>query len=113
MELLELINDPESTRSQSVYARMLQMKKLDIVELRNLYDRACEMCEQEQKQEDGFLALLSAPARRALEGEGITTLAQLATYSEKELLKLHGLGPSAIPKLRSALESAGLNFNRE
>ncbi|TFG71270.1 MAG: VOC family protein [Anaerolineales bacterium] len=38
MELLELINDPVSPRSQRVYTRMLQMKKLDIVELRHLYE---------------------------------------------------------------------------
>ena len=77
MELLELISDPESTRSQSVYARMLQMKKLDIVELRNLYDRACEMCEQEQKQEDGFLALLSAPRDALWKGKGSQPLRNL------------------------------------
>ena len=57
-----------------------------------------------------ILAKLSAPAKRALAGAGITTLAQLATYSEKQLLALHGLGPSSIPKIKQALAAAGLNL---
>ncbi|MGE8206983.1 hypothetical protein ACQKP0_20950 [Heyndrickxia sp. NPDC080065] len=32
----------------------------------------CPICEQERKPEKGFLALLSAPARRALENNGVT-----------------------------------------
>lgn len=72
----------------------------------------CPTCEAERKPKEGFLALLSAPARRALENENITTLPQLAAYSEKEILKLHGIGPSAIPKLRQALEEEGLSFNK-
>lgn len=70
------------------------------------------MCEAERKPTEGFLALLSAPARRALENEGITTLLQLAEYTEKEILKLHGIGPSAMPKLRNALEEEGLSFKK-
>lgn len=58
----------------------------------------------------GFLASLSAPARRALETNGITTLQKLAEYSEKEILKFHGMGPASLPKLRLALEEEGLAF---
>ncbi|WP_127544754.1 RNA polymerase alpha subunit C-terminal domain-containing protein [Paenibacillus amylolyticus] len=72
----------------------------------------CPTCEAERKPTEGFLALLSAPARRALESEGITTLLQLAEYTEKEILKLHGIGPSAMPKLRNALEEEGLSFKK-
>ncbi|MBY0118025.1 RNA polymerase alpha subunit C-terminal domain-containing protein [Paenibacillus sp. FSL L8-0435] len=72
----------------------------------------CPTCEAERKPTEGFLALLSAPARRALENEGITTLLQLADYTEKEILKLHGIGPSAMPKLRNALEEEGLSFKK-
>ncbi|WP_340027055.1 RNA polymerase alpha subunit C-terminal domain-containing protein [Paenibacillus sp. FSL H7-0940] len=72
----------------------------------------CPTCEAEHKPTEGFLALLSAPARRALENEGITTLLQLAEYTEKEILKLHGIGPSAMPKLRNALEEEGLSFKK-
>jgi len=72
----------------------------------------CPACEQERKPENGFLALLSAPARRALENNGITTLQQLSTYSEKEILAYHGMGPASLPKLRAALEDNGLSFKK-
>jgi len=64
-------------------------------------------------REEGFLALLAAPARRALEGNGITTLEQLSGFSEAELLELHGFGPSSLPRLRSALAAKGLSFKTE
>ncbi|MCP3742363.1 RNA polymerase alpha subunit C-terminal domain-containing protein [Rossellomorea sp. BNER] len=70
----------------------------------------CPICEQERKPDDGFLSLLSAPARRALENNEITTLQQLSNYSEKEILQFHGMGPASIPKLRTALHSKGLSF---
>jgi predicted RecB family nuclease len=70
----------------------------------------CPICEEERKPKEGFLSLISAPARRALEGEGITSLEQLSTYSEKEILALHGMGPSSIPKLQDALRADGLAF---
>ncbi|MFD2118102.1 RNA polymerase alpha subunit C-terminal domain-containing protein [Paenibacillus yanchengensis] len=70
----------------------------------------CLICEREQQPNTGFLAEMSAPARRALQTEGITTLEELARYSEKELLKLHGFGPASLPKLRIALSEAGLSF---
>ncbi|WP_342509684.1 RNA polymerase alpha subunit C-terminal domain-containing protein [Sporosarcina sp. FSL K6-2383] len=70
----------------------------------------CPICEQERKPDNGFLAKLSAPARRALEHNGITTLQQLATYSEKEILQFHGIGPTSVPVLRASLEESGLTF---
>lgn len=72
----------------------------------------CPVCEKAQKPKEGFLSLLSAPAKRALENQGITTLQKLSQYTEKEILKLHGIGPSAIPKLRQALEEEGMSFNK-
>ncbi|PWW40768.1 MULTISPECIES: RNA polymerase alpha subunit C-terminal domain-containing protein [Paenibacillus] len=70
----------------------------------------CPVCEKARKPKEGFLSLLSAPARRALENQGITTLQLLSQCTEKEILKLHGIGLSAIPKLRQALEEEGLSF---
>jgi predicted RecB family nuclease len=70
----------------------------------------CPICEEERKSEDSFLALLGAPARRALENEGITSLEKLSAYSEKEILSLHGMGKSSLPKLNDALDKAGLTF---
>ena len=70
----------------------------------------CPVCETERKGGTGFMALLSAPARRALENMGISSLQQLAEYSEKEILKQHGIGPSSLPKLRQLLAKNGLTF---
>ncbi|MBX3191822.1 MAG: VOC family protein [Labilithrix sp.] len=57
-----------------------------------------------------FFADLSAPARRALEQEGIDTLTKLAKRREHEILALHGVGASTMPKLRRSLAAAGLAF---
>ena len=70
----------------------------------------CPTCEQERKPHSGFMSLLSAPARRALEHNGIQSLQQLAAYSEKEILQFHGMGPASIPKLRAALKEERLVF---
>ncbi len=53
---------------------------------------------------------LSAPAQRALKSAGIVDLKKLSKYTEEELLQLHGLGPTAIPKLKKALGAAKLSL---
>src|SRR6187549_346594 len=73
----------------------------------------CPVCEQLRKPENGFLSLLVAPARRALEREGITSLQQLSHRTERDIQDLHGIGPTTIPKLRSALKSEGLSFKKK
>jgi predicted Fe-Mo cluster-binding NifX family protein len=55
---------------------------------------------------------ISNPARRAITANGITTLKMLSSYCEKDLLKMHGIGPSAITVLKSALRAAGLKFKK-
>lgn len=70
----------------------------------------CPECEKERKPTDNFLDELVAPARRALESHGITTLEQLSTYSEKEVLSFHGLGKTTIPVLKKLLEDKQLSF---
>lgn len=72
----------------------------------------CPTCEKEKSPKTGFLSMISAPARRALERESILTLKKLSEYSETQILKLHGIGPSAIPKLKKALETEGLAFKK-
>jgi NADH:ubiquinone oxidoreductase subunit F (NADH-binding) len=72
----------------------------------------CPVCEKGRKPTEGFLSLLSAPARRALEHKHISTLRQLSTYTEEELLSLHGFGKASIPKLRAALAEQGLKFKK-
>jgi len=56
------------------------------------------------------MAKLSAPARRALEHAGISTLRELAERSEKQLLALHGFGQATLPVLRRELKAVGLQF---
>lgn len=73
---------------------------------------ACPFCEKESKPTDSFLSLLGAPARRALEGENIGSVGDLSKYSEKEILSLHGLGKSTIPKLVQLLSENGLTFRK-
>ena len=73
----------------------------------------CPVCEEERKPNDGFLSLLAAPARRALENNGVTSLVQLSKLSEKEVLGFHGMGKSSIPKLEKALEEKGLSFKKD
>jgi hypothetical protein len=60
-----------------------------------------------------FTAQLSAPARRALENNGIKTLKQLAGFSKADILKLHGMGPGSIPKLEALLRQNGLGFKEK
>lgn len=72
----------------------------------------CPVCENERKPKYGFLSLLSAPARRALENKGITTLNKLSIFTENEILSLHGMGPSSIPKLKKVLKDNGLSFKK-
>jgi DNA-directed RNA polymerase alpha subunit len=60
-----------------------------------------------------FFPNLSAPARRALENAGIDNLKQLSKLTEDELLTLHGMGPSTLPKLRQALKAVRLSFKKK
>ncbi|WP_225732408.1 MULTISPECIES: DNA-binding protein [unclassified Nocardia] len=53
---------------------------------------------------------LSRPARRALDAAGIRCLADLTTWTERDLAALHGIGPTAVDALRAALAERGLNF---
>jgi predicted flap endonuclease-1-like 5' DNA nuclease len=53
---------------------------------------------------------LGAPADRALAQAGYTRLEQFADVTEKDLLRLHGVGPKAVRLLRAALETHHLTF---
>ena len=70
----------------------------------------CPKCEAERKLEIGFLSLLAAPAQRALAGKGINSLEQFSSFTEAEILKLHGFGPSSLPILKSELQKNKLSF---
>ncbi len=72
----------------------------------------CPVCENEREIKEGLFSKLSGPARRALENAGIFTPEQLAQRSEKDILKLHGMGPASLPVLRNALKLKGLSFRK-
>lgn len=69
----------------------------------------CPICEQGKKPGADF-PKLGRPALRALENAGIRRLKDLAKWTEKDLLSLHGLGPSAIPPLKAAMKTAAVSF---
>jgi len=74
----------------------------------------CPTCEQEKKPSEGFLSLLSSPARSALlHYLAVDTEEKLSAYTEKEILKLHGMGKASMPILRQALAEKGLAFKEE
>ena len=50
---------------------------------------------------------IGAPATRALRIVGVTTLEQVATWVERDLLALHGVGPIAVTRLGEALAERG------
>ncbi len=94
---------------------MVTKKNLKICENGHKYYKSsdcpvCPICEAERKPNDNFLSLLAAPARRALENNGITTLEHLTNYTEKEVLSFHGMGKSSIPKLQKLLAGKQLSF---
>jgi hypothetical protein len=65
---------------------------------------------EKDKDNIDFLSTLGAPAKRALENNRILTVALLSKFTEADILKLHGIGPGSLPKLRKALADKGLNF---
>lgn len=56
------------------------------------------------------LPKIGQPATQALNAAGIQRLEQLTRFSEKEILRLHGMGPKALGILRQALADRGLSF---
>lgn len=73
----------------------------------------CPICEQERVPENGLLSKLVAPARRALESNGIKTVNDLSQFTEKEVLSFHGFGKSSLPILKKALTEEGLTFKQK
>lgn len=62
--------------------------------------------------QNNFLLMLSVPAKRALENNGINSIKKLSQLSEKTVLSFHGIGPSSIPKLKEVLQAEGLSFKK-
>jgi DNA-directed RNA polymerase alpha subunit len=73
----------------------------------------CPSCEKLKEPASGFLALLSNPARNALLHYEIDTIEKLSSYTEQEILKIHGIGKASLPTFRKALEDAGMTFKQK
>ena len=59
---------------------------------------------------DAFPAGMSGPALRALDAAGIRSVDALASWTERDLAALHGMGPKALGLLKGALEARGRGF---
>ena len=57
-----------------------------------------------------FPKAIGNPATNALLHAGYTRLEQLTQVSEKDIQKLHGVGPKAVRILRETLAEKGLSF---
>lgn len=58
----------------------------------------------------GDLPPIGRPANSALMAADITSLAEVARLSRRELLAMHGVGPKAVRLLEAALDENGLSF---
>lgn len=71
---------------------------------------SCPECEKNKNYHFEFMQHISAPAKRALVNNNITSLTTLSQYSETQILALHGIGKTSIPKLKAELLKANLKF---
>jgi DNA-directed RNA polymerase alpha subunit len=57
------------------------------------------------------LPKVGAPALRALDAAGFSTLGQLAGTPRRRLAELHGMGPKALTIIEQALAEHGLHLS--
>lgn len=53
---------------------------------------------------------LAQPALRALASAGINSLQDFTMVKQDDLARMHGIGPNALAKIKTALEKQGLTF---
>ncbi|MBL0937757.1 MAG: DNA-binding protein [Gemmatimonadaceae bacterium] len=56
---------------------------------------------------------IGGPALRALATAGITSMASVAKWRERDLLALHGMGPKGVRMLKDALAGEGRSFRAD
>lgn len=114
---LSLVSKIVKFRVKENTEKMVTKKKLNVCEKGHTFQKSsdcpvCPVCEKKRNPTSSFLSLLSAPARRALEHEGISTLKQVSKYSQRDLLKLHGLGKSTMIILEELMTAQNLSFTK-
>lgn len=93
-------------RHTGVLVQLSRLGEIDVDELTEIITEAWahrappSVVRAHLGEEPDPLEELSAPARRALTAAGVTTRAQIDAASDADLLALHGIGPSAIRRLR-------------
>ena len=60
-----------------------------------------------------FMRKLAGPMQRALESEGIDSFEKLTCLSEKELLRLHGIGKKGIVIMLRMLAEDGKSLRKQ
>jgi DNA-directed RNA polymerase alpha subunit len=53
---------------------------------------------------------LAAPARRALINAKLTKVTDLKKITEKDLMSLHGMGPSSLPVIKREMKKIRIKF---
>ncbi|SEE97047.1 hypothetical protein [Ruania alba] len=107
------------TRDQTVIGVRIPLADVNGMVLNDLVAQAWRHCAPKQLG-DAFdaamrgdatdLPAIGRPATRALTAAGITSLDQVATRTEAELLAMHGVGPRAVRLLGEALTERGQHF---
>jgi DNA-directed RNA polymerase alpha subunit len=66
----------------------------------------------EDQTANGFFHGFGRPAANALKHAGIHSVEQLAGYTQKAILAMHGIGPASLPVLKQKLKDRGLAFRK-
>lgn len=77
---------------------------------------ACPICwsgNDRRRAQSDFPEKMSAPALRAFANAKIQNLSDLTKWTEKEILGLHGVGPSTIRILAPVLRKKGLALRQD
>jgi DNA-directed RNA polymerase alpha subunit len=72
----------------------------------------CPICEKTKPNDSLFLSFFSGPARRALENHGIKSLEDLSQFTEKDIIRFHGLGPKSITMIKKLMLENNTSFKK-
>lgn len=109
---LDLIKRMVNYRVEENNKKLLQNARYSMCVNRHVHLKkvVCPICGQPDVLKEDDFSMLSNPAQRALAANGIDTWKSLANYDVNTILSWHGIGKSAIPKLREECEKRGLKL---